>query len=176
MVVEGGLASGVGLEGDGAGGPDAAGPVVRQEQRRVFGRGVDAVGPGLLVVVGRGDARRPGGAVEGGRVPEHGEAVEEGGHVFVGEVEGVVRRQAVGPDSQGDGAEGLALGNPERILRAVQRWESVGVDRINFRLNCMEEIPQEQVLKSLRLFAREVMPRFQSTGTPAPSPVGSAAP
>ena len=87
-----------------------------------------------------------------------------------------LRRQAVGPDSHGEGAEGLALGNPERILRAVQRWESVGVDRINFRLNCMEEIPQEQVLKSLRLFAREVMPHFQSTGTPAPSPVGSAAP
>jgi hypothetical protein len=49
------------------------------------------------------------------------------------------------------------------------------VDRINFLLNCMEEIPQEQVLKSLRLFAREVMPHFQHTGTPAATPVGSAA-
>ena len=78
-----------------------------------------------------------------------------------------LRRQAVGPDSQGEGAEGLALGNPERILRAVKRWESVGVDRINFLLNCMEEIPQEQVLKSLRLFAREVMPHFQHPATPA---------
>ena len=86
-----------------------------------------------------------------------------------------LRRQAVGPDSQGEGAEGLALGNPERILRAVKRWESVGVDRINFLLNCMEEISQEQVLKSLRLFAREVMPHFQHTGTPAATPVGSAA-
>jgi hypothetical protein len=28
-----------------------------------------------------------------------------------------LRRHAVGPDSQGEGAEGLALGNPERILR-----------------------------------------------------------
>jgi hypothetical protein len=56
----------------------------------------------------------------------------------------------------------------------VKRWESVGVDRINFLLNCMEEIPQEQVLKSLRLFAREVMPHFQPTGTPAATPVGSA--
>ena len=79
------------------------------------------------------------------------------------------------PDSQGEGAEGLALGNPERILRAVKRWESVGVDRINFLLNCMEEISQEQVLKSLRLFAREVMPHFQHPTIPAATPVGSAA-
>src|SRR5215475_6032840 len=86
-----------------------------------------------------------------------------------------LRRQAVGPDSQGEGAEGLALGNPERILRAMKRWESVGVDRINFLLNCMEEIPQEQVLKSLQLFAREVMPHFQHPAIPAATPVGSAA-
>jgi hypothetical protein len=49
------------------------------------------------------------------------------------------------------------------------------VDRINFLLNCMEEIPQEQVLKSLRLFAKEVMPHFQPLATPATIPVGSAA-
>jgi len=85
-----------------------------------------------------------------------------------------LRRQAVGPDNQGEGAEGLALGNPEHILRAVKRWDSVGVDRINFLLNCMEDIPQEQVLKSLRLFAREVMPHFQQRATPAPIPAGSA--
>jgi hypothetical protein len=57
----------------------------------------------------------------------------------------------------------------------VKRWESVGVDRINFLLNCMEEIPQEQVLKSLRLFAREVMPHFQHPTTSAATPVGSVA-
>jgi len=85
-----------------------------------------------------------------------------------------LRRQAVGPDNQGDAAEGLALGNPERIIRAMKRWESVGVDRVNFLLNCMEEIPQEQVLKSLRLFAREVMPHFQPANIPTTTPVGSA--
>ena len=86
-----------------------------------------------------------------------------------------LRRQAVGPDSQGDAAEGLGLGNPERIVRAMQKWESVGVDRVNFLLNCLEEIPQEQILKSLRLFAREVMPHFQQHAVPAATPVGSAA-
>jgi hypothetical protein len=49
------------------------------------------------------------------------------------------------------------------------------VDRINFLLNCMEEIPQGQVLKSLRLFAREVMPHFQHPAISATTPVGSAA-
>jgi alkanesulfonate monooxygenase SsuD/methylene tetrahydromethanopterin reductase-like flavin-dependent oxidoreductase (luciferase family) len=87
-----------------------------------------------------------------------------------------LRRQAVGPDSQGEAAEGLGLGNPERIIRAMKRWEEVGVDRVNFLLNCLEEIPQAQVLQSLRLFAQEVMPHFQKQpAAPAAVPVGSVA-
>jgi hypothetical protein len=41
----------------------------------------------------------------------------------------------------------------------------------------MEEIPQEQVLKSLRLFAKEVMPQFQREAQPSESlaAVGSTA-
>ena len=58
----------------------------------------------------------------------------------------------------------------------MKKWEEVGVDRVNFLLNCMEEIPQEQVLKSLRLFAKEVMPHFQPQAAPAAVPVGSVAP
>ena len=42
----------------------------------------------------------------------------------------------------------------------MKRWESIGVDEINFLLNAVELLPQEQVLESLRLFAREVMPVF----------------
>ncbi len=73
-----------------------------------------------------------------------------------------LRRQATGPDATGAAGEGLGIGNPARILKAMQNWEACGVDRVNFILNCQEEIPQEQVLQSLRLFAREVMPHFQS--------------
>ena len=40
----------------------------------------------------------------------------------------------------------------------------------------MEEIPQEQVLKSLRLFAQEVMPHFQPQVAPTAVPVGSVVP
>jgi alkanesulfonate monooxygenase SsuD/methylene tetrahydromethanopterin reductase-like flavin-dependent oxidoreductase (luciferase family) len=88
-----------------------------------------------------------------------------------------LRRQATGPDSHGTAGDGLALGNPERVLRALKNWEACGVDRVNFLLNCMEEIPQEQVLQSLRLFAKEVMPHFQTDTTPAPAleAIGSVA-
>jgi hypothetical protein len=37
-------------------------------------------------------------------------------------------------------------------------WEEVGVDRMTFLINTGETIPQEAVLGSLRLFAKEVMP------------------
>jgi hypothetical protein len=37
----------------------------------------------------------------------------------------------------------------------------LGLTGINFLLNGLEVIPQEQVLASLRLFAKEVMPAFR---------------
>ena len=77
-----------------------------------------------------------------------------------------LRRQATGPEASEQAGEGLCLGGPERIIRALKRWEAVGVDRVNFLLNANEVIPQAEVLDSLRLFAREVMPAF-ATSKPA---------
>lgn len=57
--------------------------------------------------------------------------------------------------------EGMALGDPERITAELKRWETVGVDRVNFLLNMYEVLTQEEVLASLRLFAAEVMPKFE---------------
>ncbi len=56
--------------------------------------------------------------------------------------------------------EGVCIGDPERVAEACRRWEEVGIDQINFLLNASETVPQDEVLASLRLFAREVMPRF----------------
>jgi alkanesulfonate monooxygenase SsuD/methylene tetrahydromethanopterin reductase-like flavin-dependent oxidoreductase (luciferase family) len=69
-----------------------------------------------------------------------------------------LRRQASGP---GAAPPGIAIGNPERITRELKKWEAMGIDCVNFVLNVLEVIPQEQVLDSLRLFAREVMPQFK---------------
>jgi hypothetical protein len=41
----------------------------------------------------------------------------------------------------------------------------VGVDCVNFLLNANEVIPQADVLNSLKLFAREVMPAFRKSET-----------
>jgi alkanesulfonate monooxygenase SsuD/methylene tetrahydromethanopterin reductase-like flavin-dependent oxidoreductase (luciferase family) len=81
-----------------------------------------------------------------------------------------LRRQAVGPDANEQGGEGLCLGGPERVTRALRRWESAGVDGVNFLLNAHELIPQADVLQSLRLFAREVMPAFQRAEARAAEP------
>jgi len=79
-----------------------------------------------------------------------------------------LRRQATGPDASEQAGEGLCLGGPERIIRALKRWESVGIDRVNFLLNAIEVIPQVDVLESLRLFGREVMPAFAESKPAAP--------
>jgi len=70
------------------------------------------------------------------------------------------RRQASGPAAAGEPPEGIAVGNPEQVTRELKKWEATGVDRINFILNAAETIPQAEVLESLRLFARDVMPHF----------------
>jgi alkanesulfonate monooxygenase SsuD/methylene tetrahydromethanopterin reductase-like flavin-dependent oxidoreductase (luciferase family) len=70
------------------------------------------------------------------------------------------RRQASGPAGAGEPPEGIAIGNPEQVTRELKKWEATGVDRINFLLNAAETIPQEEVLESLRVFARDVMPHF----------------
>jgi alkanesulfonate monooxygenase SsuD/methylene tetrahydromethanopterin reductase-like flavin-dependent oxidoreductase (luciferase family) len=71
-----------------------------------------------------------------------------------------LRREAAGPGDPSGAPEGICIGSPQRIIEQVKRWESVGVDRINFLLNAAETVPQQQVLDSMRLFAREVMPVF----------------
>src|SRR4029453_5299982 len=57
---------------------------------------------------------------------------------------------------------GIAIGDPRRIIQARKRGESIGVDALNFIVNTVEAIPQEEVLASLRLFATEVMPHFRT--------------
>ncbi|MGH7897517.1 MAG: LLM class flavin-dependent oxidoreductase [Candidatus Binatia bacterium] len=69
-------------------------------------------------------------------------------------------RESGGPGAQAV-PEGIGIGDPDRVAEAIRRWEAIGVDGINFLLNTVETIPQEEVLASLRLFAAEVMPRFR---------------
>jgi alkanesulfonate monooxygenase SsuD/methylene tetrahydromethanopterin reductase-like flavin-dependent oxidoreductase (luciferase family) len=71
------------------------------------------------------------------------------------------RRQAASPAQAGEPPEGIAIGNPDQVIRELKKWEATGVNLVNFLLNAAEQIPQEDVLESLRVFAREVMPAFK---------------
>jgi|TARA_R100000005_G_scaffold7152_2_gene3252 alkanesulfonate monooxygenase SsuD/methylene tetrahydromethanopterin reductase-like flavin-dependent oxidoreductase (luciferase family) len=73
------------------------------------------------------------------------------------------RRQADGPGDARGAPEGIAIGNPKNIIEQLKKWEASGVDHVNFMLNAVEVIPQERVLDSLRLFAKEVMPAFEKS-------------
>jgi len=81
-----------------------------------------------------------------------------------------------GGDSPAKVPEGLCVGDPASIIEAIKGWEAIGVDRINFLLNVVETIPQEEVLASMRLFAKEVMPHFrEKAAVPATAAVGGVA-
>lgn len=85
-----------------------------------------------------------------------------------------LRRDVAGPGDASGAPEGIAIGNPERLVRELKKWESVGVDRVNFLLNALETVPQDQVLNSLRLFAKEVMPHFEKKSSQAEAAAAAA--
>jgi alkanesulfonate monooxygenase SsuD/methylene tetrahydromethanopterin reductase-like flavin-dependent oxidoreductase (luciferase family) len=80
------------------------------------------------------------------------------------------RQEERGPGDDSGIPEGLAIGDPDRIIQCIKRWESAGVDGLNFLLNMGETVPQDEVLASLRLFAKEVMPQFNREPAPAAVP------
>jgi hypothetical protein len=51
------------------------------------------------------------------------------------------------------------------IIEALKRWENAGADSVVFLINYMEVLTQSEVLESLRLFAKEVMPHFDKSKT-----------
>jgi alkanesulfonate monooxygenase SsuD/methylene tetrahydromethanopterin reductase-like flavin-dependent oxidoreductase (luciferase family) len=84
-----------------------------------------------------------------------------------------LRRSLEGEDAKAP--EGLCAGDPQQIVEALKGWEATGVDQVGFLLNASEMLPHEQVMESLRLFGREVMPHFaEKVSKPQPSmaPVG----
>jgi len=84
-----------------------------------------------------------------------------------------LRRQAAAPGDANEPPEGLTVGNPDRLITVLKKWEACDIDRVNLVLNAAEMVPQEQVLASLRLFAKEVMPAFAETPAKAVAAGGS---
>jgi alkanesulfonate monooxygenase SsuD/methylene tetrahydromethanopterin reductase-like flavin-dependent oxidoreductase (luciferase family) len=72
------------------------------------------------------------------------------------------RKETGSPSEAKRTPEGICVGDPAHIVRAIKEWESIGVDCVNFLLNATEFLSQQEVLDSLQLFAREVMPAFDS--------------
>jgi alkanesulfonate monooxygenase SsuD/methylene tetrahydromethanopterin reductase-like flavin-dependent oxidoreductase (luciferase family) len=52
------------------------------------------------------------------------------------------------------------VGDVDRVVRKVQRYRRAGLDHF-IALMQADRIPHEQVLRSIELFATEVMPRFR---------------
>ncbi len=64
-------------------------------------------------------------------------------------------------------ASGLCFGDPAQIIEAIERWAQIGADHLIFMVQAREHLPQAEVLESLRLFGREVIPYFSAIESPA---------
>jgi alkanesulfonate monooxygenase SsuD/methylene tetrahydromethanopterin reductase-like flavin-dependent oxidoreductase (luciferase family) len=57
-------------------------------------------------------------------------------------------------------AETLAFGSPDTVARHIEHMRSIGVGQILCWMN-FGGLPQDKIRRSMELFSREVMPRFQ---------------
>ncbi|MGN6127903.1 MAG: LLM class flavin-dependent oxidoreductase [Humibacter sp.] len=73
-----------------------------------------------------------------------------------------LRQEALGPGDATGIPEGLAIGEPDRIIEVVKHWEGIGVDGMNFVIQASEVLSHEDVMESLRNFAKYVMPQFKT--------------
>ena len=79
---------------------------------------------------------------------------------LLGKLRDTAAQQLAGPVS-GRGPEGLALGTPDQVVTAIRRWESAGVDRLNFQITSAGFADADTIVESMDLFAKEVMPAFR---------------
>src|SRR5690606_33048008 len=51
------------------------------------------------------------------------------------------------------------FGSPESCIRAVEKYQSLGFDQLIIRI---DSVPHEQILKSIEMFGRYVIPHFKN--------------
>lgn len=76
---------------------------------------------------------------------------------------GSLRADPSAPGDQKALSSGLCFGNPATVIDTCKRWEAAGADQLVFMLQAREHLPQQDVLDSLRLFGRDVLPHFNSS-------------
>ena len=54
----------------------------------------------------------------------------------------------------------IVAGDPESCIKAIKVHEATGVDQIQF-LMATETVPHEQVMKSIEMFGKHVIPAFK---------------
>lgn len=71
-------------------------------------------------------------------------------------------------DAKKKPTNGFLFGSPETIRDTVAHWERAGADQLNLMVQSAEVLPQDVVLESIRLFGREVLPKFSAAGLADP--------
>lgn len=97
-----------------------------------------------------------------GQTVEISEAYPASNYTAIGLL-GTLRPDPHAPDERKPPPSGLCFGDPASLIETVRRWEAAGADHLIFMIQARETLPQREVLDSLRLFARDVMPHFAAS-------------
>ena len=119
----------------------------------------------------------------GGQASGVSELYPTPGYSYTGDVRSALQRGTSAPAPQSDGQagysqrsslrtlyhsedarvpEGLCGGDPQRIIKALEGWGGTGIDEVSFLMSAGEIVTHQEVMDSLRLFGREVLPHFQN--------------
>ncbi len=115
------------------------------------------------------------------------EAMREGVRVFMGlfnntsrvvngfpEPISIAEQDARGDYRPESMRENMMFGTPDEVVAKLRRYEALGVDIFNYNANF--GLPHEVAVRSLRLFASEVMPRYRPRQKEAARSTAAAAP
>lgn len=96
-----------------------------------------------------------------GQTVEISEAYPASNYTAIGLL-GTLRPDPHAPGEHKLPPSGLCFGDPATLIDTVRRWEAAGADQLIFMVQARECIAHDEVMASLRLFAREVMPHFSA--------------
>ena len=69
----------------------------------------------------------------------------------------------VTPQMLQDTGSGYCIGDPDACIRTAERYEALGVDELILALNVGPSAPQQEVMNTIRLFGKYVIPHFKET-------------
>jgi alkanesulfonate monooxygenase SsuD/methylene tetrahydromethanopterin reductase-like flavin-dependent oxidoreductase (luciferase family) len=82
-------------------------------------------------------------------------------HFRAGQRRASMTRSDVTPEKLRDTGSGYCIGDPDACIRVAERYEALGVEELMLAIQVSPSTPHQDVMNTLRLFGKYIIPHFQ---------------